>query len=601
MQQQGTNGRIVLPQPSQDPQRAPYSRSHPVRSPVQGSHNAPLAQGQQPVMSVYQQPQLPRLIPPQSLSNTSDLRQHASIPPVAPTPTAQTIPNTTPIHSHPQSPNLLPPKPRPSPVITSQHTPGTNVTTVTPTPFIRPHTPPPVAQAVKDIPTTPNRPGSPIQPRPDEISPISTPSASPPPDAAEAQNTADETQSQQGRKRPFEATTAVIETRKEASLDGVMETSGDERAAHQQQQGALAIEDEDSSLRPPQPKRRKSMVSIPPTSTPSTPTPTGLATARTMPVSASDRTAAARAASAAKRARGGRNAGRGRGGRARAAEVDIKTETEEEGSQSIEEEDGAEEKATPRPKRGGRRGGKRGAATAAAAAARRAAAEKAEEEESGEATANEDEPTVKQVEEEDEMEDITTTTDIEATPTPKSVALRNQRHKPVGPSKRKRLTSPPPDVGEGQEEPATPVPTASPTLTSATSIRKPPANIQLPPPAMPKFESQSTTTSTLSSASFLPPTPSPGINGPHTAASTTSSSTATTSRNMVGHQAQVIATKKFQQLSAPLLHNISAHRFANLFMNPVGERVAPGYSKLVHKPMDLKSKFFILIPTLPRP
>ncbi|KAF8433314.1 Bromodomain-containing protein, partial [Terfezia claveryi] len=56
------------------------------------------------------------------------------------------------------------------------------------------------------------------------------------------------------------------------------------------------------------------------------------------------------------------------------------------------------------------------------------------------------------------------------------------------------------------------------------------------------------------------------------------------------------ATKKFQQLSAPLLHNISAHRFANLFMAPVGERVAPGYSRLVYRPMDLKTTTAIVPP-----
>ncbi|KAF3928592.1 hypothetical protein AA313_de0202609 [Arthrobotrys entomopaga] len=47
--------------------------------------------------------------------------------------------------------------------------------------------------------------------------------------------------------------------------------------------------------------------------------------------------------------------------------------------------------------------------------------------------------------------------------------------------------------------------------------------------------------------------------------------------------------KKFAQRANPLLNNVSAHRFANLFMKPVDERSAPGYSKIVYKPQDIKS------------
>ncbi|KAG0638732.1 hypothetical protein HOY80DRAFT_1009959 [Tuber brumale] len=57
----------------------------------------------------------------------------------------------------------------------------------------------------------------------------------------------------------------------------------------------------------------------------------------------------------------------------------------------------------------------------------------------------------------------------------------------------------------------------------------------------------------------------------------------------IGQQQMVVATKKFLQLSAPLLGDISSHKFANLFMNPVNERMAPGYRNLVYKPEDLKS------------
>ena len=56
----------------------------------------------------------------------------------------------------------------------------------------------------------------------------------------------------------------------------------------------------------------------------------------------------------------------------------------------------------------------------------------------------------------------------------------------------------------------------------------------------------------------------------------------------IEQQQMVVATKKFLQLSAPLLGDISSHKFANLFMNPVNERMAPGYRNLVYKPEDLK-------------
>lgn len=57
----------------------------------------------------------------------------------------------------------------------------------------------------------------------------------------------------------------------------------------------------------------------------------------------------------------------------------------------------------------------------------------------------------------------------------------------------------------------------------------------------------------------------------------------------IGQQPLVVATKKFLQLSAPLLGDISSHKFANLFSSAVSERVAPGYRKLVFRPQDLKS------------
>ncbi|KAL7270113.1 hypothetical protein RUND412_007189 [Rhizina undulata] len=58
---------------------------------------------------------------------------------------------------------------------------------------------------------------------------------------------------------------------------------------------------------------------------------------------------------------------------------------------------------------------------------------------------------------------------------------------------------------------------------------------------------------------------------------------------VLGQQPMVVATKKFLQLSAPLLSDINSHKFANLFMTPVNERVAPGYRGMVYRPQDLKS------------
>ncbi|KAK6528510.1 hypothetical protein TWF281_009751 [Arthrobotrys megalospora] len=49
------------------------------------------------------------------------------------------------------------------------------------------------------------------------------------------------------------------------------------------------------------------------------------------------------------------------------------------------------------------------------------------------------------------------------------------------------------------------------------------------------------------------------------------------------------SVKKFAQRANPLLNNVSAHRYANLFMKPVDERLAPGYSRIVYKPQDIKS------------
>ena len=51
----------------------------------------------------------------------------------------------------------------------------------------------------------------------------------------------------------------------------------------------------------------------------------------------------------------------------------------------------------------------------------------------------------------------------------------------------------------------------------------------------------------------------------------------------------VVATKKFAQLTTPLLGNIFSHRFAHLFSAPVHDKFAPGYKSLIYTPQDLKS------------
>lgn len=47
--------------------------------------------------------------------------------------------------------------------------------------------------------------------------------------------------------------------------------------------------------------------------------------------------------------------------------------------------------------------------------------------------------------------------------------------------------------------------------------------------------------------------------------------------------------KKFQQLSHQLLTNISSHRFASMFLNPVNANDEPMYYALIKKPVDLKT------------
>jgi hypothetical protein len=47
--------------------------------------------------------------------------------------------------------------------------------------------------------------------------------------------------------------------------------------------------------------------------------------------------------------------------------------------------------------------------------------------------------------------------------------------------------------------------------------------------------------------------------------------------------------KTWQKLVAMILHEISNHRFASVFQNPIREQDAPGYYDIVKQPMDLRT------------
>ena len=305
-----------------------------------------------------------------------------------------------------------------------------------------------------------------------------------------------------------------------------------------------------------------------------------------------DRTAAARAASAAKRAAAAR---RGRGGRQSIGtsrqprdsnEPDVKKEREStaeshgddrEGTKT-EDEDGegeetetAEKKPVSRRKPGKKRRGFQGKRRQS----RRLSAALTEDGDGRDETpdgraSTADSEAVQNMDREQtedaagqgsEMDvDGDGDGDGDATPTPQRRGASQKR--------KRRPSTPSP-----AEEEVVTVPTAEPTLTPVTLAK---------PPQLPTHVTADSSSNSSALSNIVPPSPSPFYQPPKPAST-------------VGQQVQVIATKKFQQLSAPLLHNISAHRFANLFMHPVGERVAPGYSRLVHRPMDLKSMFSLYI------
>ncbi|KIW01252.1 uncharacterized protein PV09_07294 [Verruconis gallopava] len=51
----------------------------------------------------------------------------------------------------------------------------------------------------------------------------------------------------------------------------------------------------------------------------------------------------------------------------------------------------------------------------------------------------------------------------------------------------------------------------------------------------------------------------------------------------------VVANKNFSRLSATIMNDIQSHKHASLFSNPVRDRDAEGYSKIIRRPQDLKS------------
>lgn len=66
--------------------------------------------------------------------------------------------------------------------------------------------------------------------------------------------------------------------------------------------------------------------------------------------------------------------------------------------------------------------------------------------------------------------------------------------------------------------------------------------------------------------------------------------TRTRTRSMVSNEiAAKAGNKKFQQLSIQLITNISSHRIASMFLNPVNSNDEPQYYKLIKKPIDLKT------------
>lgn len=51
----------------------------------------------------------------------------------------------------------------------------------------------------------------------------------------------------------------------------------------------------------------------------------------------------------------------------------------------------------------------------------------------------------------------------------------------------------------------------------------------------------------------------------------------------------ITAFRNFQKMTVPIMNNITSHKHASLFANPVKERDAEGYTDIIRRPQDLKS------------
>lgn len=65
--------------------------------------------------------------------------------------------------------------------------------------------------------------------------------------------------------------------------------------------------------------------------------------------------------------------------------------------------------------------------------------------------------------------------------------------------------------------------------------------------------------------------------------------TPATPREPVPPSTHVLWTRNFAKISNSAMGAVLGHRYASLFANPIKERDAPGYSKIILRPQDLKS------------
>ncbi|KAI9839445.1 MAG: hypothetical protein M1819_002070 [Sarea resinae] len=59
--------------------------------------------------------------------------------------------------------------------------------------------------------------------------------------------------------------------------------------------------------------------------------------------------------------------------------------------------------------------------------------------------------------------------------------------------------------------------------------------------------------------------------------------------NIPNRPRHVLCTRNFPRTSATIMNDVTAHKHASMFANPVKEKDAPGYRDLIYRPQDLKS------------